>query len=193
MRLKIAAKDFTKLCEVICEKFGLEWDKTYYYNSKPSINSKNYWKQVNYFKELENLPKFEIKTRKLQKNSNYEIQQKKKQALEKLEVCKNCKPMVEKNCMECIGNFSNKEKGIDVLLAVEMIEAALKKKCDYCVLVSGDADFIPALNLILANDRKIKSVSVRSGYSTLIRETFPTDFFVLSKEEFEKIGIKPLF
>ncbi len=191
MDLKIEAADFPKLCEVICEKFSLEWDTAHYYNSKPMLHSFNYWRWVNYYKELDDFSKFTVSLRKLQKNSNYEIQQKKKQSLENLGVCNGCKPVVEQNCMDCIGRFSNKEKGIDVLLAVEMIEAALKKECDYCVLVSGDGDFVPALNLILANNVKIKSVSVWSGYSSLIRKIFLNDFFVLGKEEFEKIGIKP--
>lgn len=194
MGLKLPLESYPTLCVTICEKFGLNWEKTCYYNSvptpKPGKEGIGYWKHIDFLKALGNLPKFEVKTRKLQRRSNYEIQQKKLRFLKTLKLCKACRPMVEQNCLDCVGDFSDKEKGIDVLLAVEMIEKALKKECDYCVLVSGDADFIPVLKLIVANKRKIKSVSVPKGYATEIKTTFPKDYFMLNEEEFEKIGIE---
>lgn len=38
------------------------------------------------------------------------------------------------------------EKGVDVLLAVEMIRCALEKKCDTAYLFSSDTDLVPAVD-----------------------------------------------
>lgn len=41
------------------------------------------------------------------------------------------------------------EKGIDVMIAADMIrETLVKKECEVCILISGDADFIPAMEII---------------------------------------------
>ena len=193
MGLKLSSKNYPKLCETICEKFGLDWVGTLYYNSVPTPEAKKtmaYWKHINFLKELNDLPKFMVETRKLQRRSNLEIQQKKQRVLKGLKLCNACSPVVKLNCMDCVGDFSDKEKGIDVLLAVTMIEKILKKECDCCVLVSGDADFIPALNLIVANNGKIKSASVPCGYATEIKTTFPNDYHILNEETLDKIGVK---
>jgi uncharacterized LabA/DUF88 family protein len=38
------------------------------------------------------------------------------------------------------------EKGVDILLAVEMIRCALEKKCEVAYLVSSDTDLVPAVD-----------------------------------------------
>ncbi len=38
------------------------------------------------------------------------------------------------------------EKGVDILLAVEMIRLVLEKKCDVAYLVSSDTDLVPAVD-----------------------------------------------
>lgn len=38
------------------------------------------------------------------------------------------------------------EKGVDILLAVEMIRCTLEKKCDAAYLVSSDTDLVPAVD-----------------------------------------------
>ena len=65
-----------------------------------------------------------------------------------------------------------REKGIDVQIAVDMVEYAIKNKCDAIVLVSGDADFIPALRLVKDNHKMVYSAFLRIGYSYEIREKF---------------------
>jgi len=41
------------------------------------------------------------------------------------------------------------EKGIDVLIASDMIRKTLvEKECKTCILISGDADFIPSMQII---------------------------------------------
>jgi len=40
------------------------------------------------------------------------------------------------------------QKGVDVHMAVQMIEYAVKGTCDVLILVSGDSDFVPAIQLV---------------------------------------------
>ena len=81
--------------------------------------------------------------------------------------------------MDVIGNVKKKEKGVDVLLAVDLVDSAIKKRADYLILLSGDSDFIPALELAKENNGEILSVSLAKGYSRELREKFR--FFVLGK------------
>lgn len=53
----------------------------------------------------------------------------------------------------------------------------IKKECDCLVLFSGDADFIPALNLIKSNGKRVFVSSVYEGFSYDLRKKFP--FFIL--------------
>lgn len=39
------------------------------------------------------------------------------------------------------------EKGVDILLACHLIDSAHKKACDIAILVSGDDDYVPAVEL----------------------------------------------
>lgn len=40
------------------------------------------------------------------------------------------------------------EKGIDILIAADIIALALENRYDTCVLVTGDGDFAPVLNMV---------------------------------------------
>lgn len=184
--------DYLKLSEFVCSKFNLNRQKTIYYNSIPDIRdgAEKYYKHLSFLSEIESLPKFEVKKRKLQKQSNKEALEEKEQIITELNLCNKCKPKVKENCLNCIGNISKKEKGIDVWLAVDMIDKALKDEYDFAVLIAGDADFIPALNLIKENGKQIKSAFIRTGYSSNIRKTFPNDFLYLEEKELIKNCLK---
>lgn len=65
-----------------------------------------------------------------------------------------------------------KEKGIDVLLALEAYELAFLKRFDICVLVTGDGDFVPLvrklhtlrIKVVVAGwDEKSESLYVAAG------------------------------
>jgi uncharacterized LabA/DUF88 family protein len=79
-----------------------------------------------------------------------------------------------------------KEKGIDVWIAVDIIRLSLiEKKCNKVVLISGDADFVPALELISKNKISVISSSVPKGYSYELRTKFP--YITLNKEILDSI------
>ncbi|MFH1786288.1 MAG: NYN domain-containing protein [archaeon] len=182
--------DFSKLSKVICDFFGVEHSKTIYYNSVPDIRDgeEAYYKHMQFLDDLKKLPRLEVKTRKLQKHSTEEILRSRRRKIGDLDLCGKCKPLIEKNCAECIGDFKKKEKGIDVMIAVDMIEAAIKDKCDCCILLSGDADFVPALELVQKNGKKAFSSAMPRGYSTLLREKFK--FFTLYPDLLEENCLK---
>ena len=60
-----------------------------------------------------------------------------------------------------------------------MVDFAINKKTEALILVSGDADFIPALDLSKTNNREIFSVSLAKGYSRELRDKFP--FFAIGQ------------
>jgi uncharacterized LabA/DUF88 family protein len=132
---------------------------------------------------LKNLEKREIKviTRKLQRLSNKEKINKKKDLLESLDLCKSCKEIVEGSFID-LAELKKKEKGIDIWIAIDMIrKSIIEKKCDACVLISGDSDFIPALELIKKRRKEILTSMVPFGYSSELRKKFP--FIVLKKNK----------
>jgi len=119
-------------------------------------------------KFLSDLEKQEIKVivRKLQKNSTKEIKLEKERIINFLDLCSACKPLVKQHCGECIGNIKKKEKGIDVRIAIDIVRKCLiEKECDVCVLISGDSDFIPVMQLIKDAKKEVVTSSVLKEYS----------------------------
>lgn len=165
--------DFGKLIDAVCEKFNVSCKKSIYYNSIPSIEhgEEIYYNHMKFLSSISKLPNFEVKTRKLQKISNYEVLREQKSLINKMKLCENCRPKVENHITTFIKSLSFKEKGIDVMIAVDMLNNALKSECDICILISGDADFIPVMELIKSSGKMVYSAFVSCGYSSEIRHT----------------------
>jgi uncharacterized LabA/DUF88 family protein len=65
-------------------------------------------------------------------------------------------------CPLCQGSMKGTvEKGIDTAIVTDMIKLAWEDSYDIAVLVSGDRDFIPAVELLAAKGRKV----VHAGFS----------------------------
>jgi uncharacterized LabA/DUF88 family protein len=62
-----------------------------------------------------------------------------------------------------------KEKGIDVLLVVDAIEEARAKAAENIILLSGDADFVPAIELIKSYGLKTINLHTYHGSSNELR------------------------
>lgn len=182
-RIKPSSIGLQKLSELVCEHFGCVHKKTVYYNSIPDIRDgkETYYQHIKYLNKVRSIPKFDVKTRKLQKNTTKEVMHEKSTKISQLELCKLCKPIVESNCRECIGDFKVKEKGIDVMIVVDMINLSLiQKECDYCILVSGDADFIPAMDIIKKRGKMPVSAALYKGYSYELRAKH--GWFILDRQ-----------
>jgi len=180
MKIKPSNLDFKKLVDFICKHFNFNLREVRYYNSMPTLRDGKdlYYSHLKFIDGLKKISKFLIKTRKLQTHSTKELLKEKKELIDSMDLCKICKPIVEENIFDAIGNVKKKEKGIDVLLAVDLVESAIKKRVDSLILFSGDADFIPAMELA-KNNCEVLSVSLAKGYSKELREKFR--FFVLGK------------
>jgi len=74
-----------------------------------------------------------------------------------------------------------REKGIDVMIAVDMLNlSVIEKECDCCILISGDADFIPASQIIKKHEKAIFSAFIPKGYSWELRKKL--DYWTLGRE-----------
>ena len=132
--------DFEKIGNIICSRFGLDLVEVRYYNSVPDIDLG----EENYYKHMVFLAGLKrkgivVNTRKLK-------------------------------VIRTQGKKFRVEKGVDVQIASEMIDFSLvKKACDVCVLLSGDADFLPAMHVIKGQGCEVITASVGRGYSRDLR------------------------
>ncbi|MFA5060920.1 MAG: NYN domain-containing protein [Candidatus Pacearchaeota archaeon] len=145
-----------KLSNLIIEKFSLELVEIRYYNSVPDIGLG----EENYYKHmvfLNNLKKqgIIVNTRKLKK-------------------------------MNLNGKLVRVEKGVDVMISSDMVrKTLLERKCDCCVLITGDSDYIPMMQLIKKLGKEVLTASVMKGYA---RELLKGDFryWILKKQDLNK-------
>ena len=78
------------------------------------------------------------------------------------------------------------EKGIDVLIASDMIRKTLvSNKCKVCILISGDADFIPVMQILKDSEFEAISCCTIKGYAReLLQGKFR--YLILKKEDLNK-------
>lgn len=181
MKIKPSNLDFQKFVNLICKEFNVELKEAKYYNSMPTLRDGKdlYFSHLKFIDDLRKIPKFTIHTRKLQVHSNKELLKEKQELIDSMELCENCKPIVGQNLLDSIGNVKKKEKGVDIMLAVDLVESAIKNKAEILIVFSGDADFTPAMKLAQNNKKEVFSVSLAKGYSRELRENFK--FLVLGK------------
>lgn len=173
--------DIQKLVNFFCKIKDYELIEIRWYASVPSISDGNdmYYRHISY---LESLEKKGIKviTRKLQKLSNKEIIKKKQATISNLDLCENCEKLVEANFLD-LADIKRKEKGIDIWIAIDMLNlSVIENKCDTCILISGDADFVPALNILKEHNKEVLTAMTSFGYSRELIEKFP--FFIIKNE-----------
>ncbi len=183
MGIKPSHLDFEKLTNYICENYNLALKKVIYYNSMPDIKDGKllYYSHLKFIDRLKKIPNFEIKTRKLQVHSTKELLKEKQKLIDSMDLCSACKPVVEETILDAIGNVKKKEKGVDVQLATGFVENAIDKNAEILILFSGDADFIPAMELAKKKGARVISSSVPKGYSWELRDKF--EFFAIGKRK----------
>jgi len=77
------------------------------------------------------------------------------------------------------------EKGVDVLIASDMIRKSLvEKDCDVCILISGDADFIPSMQIIKKAGYEVIVCSPKQGFSNELRQG-NFRYLVLKKDDLD--------
>lgn len=65
------------------------------------------------------------------------------------------------------GTFTAREKGIDVALAVGLVEGALENAFDVAIVFSGDTDLLPALELVFRKTDASLEIAAWSGQKPL--------------------------
>lgn len=176
--------DLKALSDFVCSHFGYERKKTMYYNSLPNLADGEavYYGHMEFLDKVKLLPNFEVKTRKLQHNSNAEILNTVTKEVSSLGLCGVCAPIVKAHWKDYIGSVNVKEKGVDVMIAVDMIKHGLiDSDCDACILISGDADFIPAMEMIKTGGKAVFSACTAKGYSFALRDAH--GWFILDKKQ----------
>src|SRR3989344_138120 len=108
--------DYAKLCEIICEELKLERLRTYFYHCMPIIRKDNKVDE----KKHADMQKFISKLKRLPR---FEIK------LGRLQLIG--------------GNF--KQKMVDVLMSLDIVNMCFDKQIQHAVLIAGDSDFIPAI------------------------------------------------
>jgi len=190
MRIKPSNLNFKKLVDFICRVFKCDLQEVRYYNSMPTLRDGKelYFSHLGFLDDLRKIPKFTILTRKLQVHSTKELLKEQQDLINSMELCERCKPVVEENLLDAIGNVKKKEKGIDVLLSVDLVEYAIKNKAETLIVFSGDADFVPAMKLAQENKAEILSISLAKGYSLDLRNNFK--FFAIGKNRIMESCLK---
>ena len=148
--------DFRKLANLIAEHFNLGIKEIRYYNSIPDIGMGD---EI-YYKHMVFLAKLKkqgivVNTRKLKK--------------------------IKEN-----GKIIRIEKGIDVMVSADMVSKTLvEKECECCVLITGDSDYVPVMQLIKKAGKEVLTASVLKGYAReLLQGEFR--FWMLKKEDLKK-------
>ncbi|MBI2630241.1 NYN domain-containing protein [Candidatus Pacearchaeota archaeon] len=101
----------------------------FYYNAPLDItlNPEKYWKQQKFFNQLREIPKFNVVLSKLRKY------------MKNKEV------------------IAYEVKGDDVHLAVDIVSGAYENLYDVAIIVSGDEDFVPAIDKIKQLNKKVEN------------------------------------
>mgnify|MGYP001766182003 CR=1 FL=1 len=180
--------DFESLVRLVCAHFGARPKSVYYYNSVPDISDgdERYYLHQKFLSGLRRIEGFEVMTRKLQKQSNAGLIADRVGEARSAGFCAQCLQLMERLCSRCIGPVTKREKGVDVAIAVDMLNTCvLKDEADMCILISGDADFIPALDIVRSRGKEVASASVHRGYSYNLRQKHR--YFVLGPRELTSV------
>ena len=181
MKIKPSNLDFKKLIDFISKNIDIEIREVKYYNSMPTLRDgkDTYFSHLKFIDDLKKISRFTVHTRKLQVHSTKELLKEKQDLIDSMELCENCRPIVQENILDTIGNVKKKEKGVDIMLAVDLVESAIKDNIEVLIVISGDADFTPAMKFAQENKKEVISLSLAKGYSGELRKNFK--FFVLSR------------
>ncbi|MGH8886230.1 MAG: NYN domain-containing protein [Egibacteraceae bacterium] len=90
---------------------------------------------------------------------SYNVKIRERRARAKKVHCRHCGKELEA-CPECAHPYFQKpEKGVDTAIVTDLLSLAWQGGYDVAVLVSGDADFIPAVEHVQAKGLKVVNAS----------------------------------
>jgi len=81
------------------------------------------------------------------------------------------------------------EKSIDVRLAIDMVRYAVMNYYDVAILISGDGDFVPAVDAVKEAGKQVECAFFPQETSTILKQS--TDIFIELDENFLSDCILP--
>ena len=163
------------LYERLKKRFDIQ--KVYFYDAIKSfkMEPEQYSEQQAFHERLKKeIPGIIIRKRKLKYlKIDKQLEIAKKQA----DFCKICEPKIEKFLENSGLRKLSKEKGVDIMLVADMIRGAFQNKYETALLLTGDADFIPAVELVQFLRKDVGNVHCYAGSSSELRNK--CDFHIL--------------
>jgi uncharacterized LabA/DUF88 family protein len=176
---------FKDLFSQLSTKYQL--NKIYFYDAIKSSEKDpiGYSKQQSFLQRMKNShANMIIKTRKLRYLVNITPEQI-ENASREVGIIDSCKDKLWQFLVKLRVLRFTKEKGVDVQLVVDAIEETRLKQVDVIILLSGDADFVPAIRLIKNYGLKTVNLHTYSGSSTELRNACDGHILV----DFDKNGL----
>lgn len=172
------------------EELSKDYDinKVFFYDAikNKEIEPIQYSNQQRFHAKLEKeIPNIILQHRKLKYNN---ITKRAEEAKEKCDFCEECKNKVDDFLKKAGLNKISKEKGIDVMLVIDMVKGAFQEKYETALLVSGDADFVPAVELVQNLKKEVINIHLYLGSSIELRKK--CDKHILITKDKEKMILK---
>lgn len=159
--------DYASLVGVLRKEYDIQ--KVLFYDATKDriIEPKQYSAQQAFHEKLhKSIPELSLRTRKLKYlRENREMMD----ALGKVSFCKACAQKARQFLADAGLMRLKKEKGIDVLLVADMIKHAFQGEYDFALLATGDADFVPAVELVQQLGKKVVNIHFYSNSATELR------------------------
>lgn len=155
--------------------FYVELSKTFdiigvnYYDAikSSSLEPVNYSKQQAFHARLgKEIPNLVTRARKLK---YLNVDERVEKAKSSAAFCDNCKPKVQKFLTQAGLVKLSKEKGIDIMLVTDLVKGAFQERFEVALLATGDADFVPAVELAQALKKEVINLHFYAGSSSELR------------------------
>ncbi len=157
--------DFHKLSKLLTgEQRSLI--RTYYYNAayKQRDDPSEYANQLRFLTGLRRTPYLAVRLGRLERRTTQIDQVKLKEVLG---------DELTRRFIEIFGREITRyvEKGVDIAITVDMLKFAYSGSYDTAILISGDGDFVSALEEVQSLGKHVENVYFGKGHSIYLRET----------------------
>jgi len=145
--------------------------KVLFYDAIKSINIEpgQYSRQQSFHQRIiKDIPNLVPRLRKLRYLG---INNKVEEELKKTKFCDKCIQKVREFLSRAGLIKLSKEKGIDIMLATDLIRGAFENQFDTALLATGDADYVPAVKMAQTLKKEIVNIHFYSNSSSELRNT----------------------
>lgn len=159
---------YSWLNEELKKRYNLQ--KVFYYDATKSIKlePEKYSGQQRFHQQLKKqIPGIVIKSRSLRYSEpNKEVSKAKSFS----SFCKTCKLKLDSFLKDMGCNKISREKGVDIMLVTDMIKLAFHEKYDTALILTGDADFVPAIELVQTLKKEVINIHCYAGSAGELRD-----------------------